>query len=440
MLQHGDANPLQVAEAHGKPYPPQEQALGETPSIIPDVPLNAVFLFLFIAAAAGHMGLFRFNLARGKKFVISGMMFGFCFTRICATALRIAWACYPRSVKIGIAAMVFVYAGIILLFIANLFFTQRLVRAQHPQIGWSKPFSLAIPILLFVIIGSIIALIVSVILSFYTLNESTLDSIRVVQLYGLTLYAVIAFLPIPVALASQLGRHFNKDRKSVDKFGSGTMRAKIAIILVSAVFLDLGACWRASTMYLPTRASTNPNTPWYFSKACFYVFNFTIEICVTLAWLALRIDKRFFVPNGAKGPYSYAGGFTFAGEPGNEKIALGNRDSMRHLTGSQASGINSSRVSWGGSRSSLGRQSRVFWGGISREDVSSGLGEDGFQPVPYGAFEEDDVNGTTAADVGVNGAEAEMGWDPRSGKWALRPVSSQPTLPLTRPASTRSGV
>ncbi|KAI6816768.1 hypothetical protein KC332_g9541 [Hortaea werneckii] len=453
-------DPATVAQAHGKPYPPQEQALGETPSVIPDVPVCAVFLFLFLCAAAGHMGLFKFNMRRGKKFVISGMMFGFCFTRICATTLRIAWSFYPSSVRVGIAAMVFVYAGIILLFIANLFFTQRVVRAQHPHIGWSKPFSIALPVLLVIIIGSIICLIVGVILSFYTLSESTLDAVRDIQLYGETLYAIVAFLPIPIVLASVAGRHFNPNRRSIDKFGTGSMRAKILLILVSAVFLDLGACWRAATLYLPPRASTNPETPWYFSKACFYVFNFSIEICVTLAWLALRIDKRFFVPNGAKGPYSYAGGFTFAGEPGNEKIALGNRDSMRHLTGSQASGLNSARVSWGGSRSSLGRASRVSWGGISREDVSAGIGEDGFQPVPYGAFEERiageggfvaDEDGDlgsgarsnyaapTAADVGVQGAEAEMGWDPRSGKWALRPVSSTVNLPA-RPVSTKSGI
>ena len=66
----------QIAKAHGAPYPPQEQALGETPSVMPDVPICAVFLFMFITAAAGHMTLFRLNLSRGKKFVLSGMVFG----------------------------------------------------------------------------------------------------------------------------------------------------------------------------------------------------------------------------------------------------------------------------------------------------------------------------------------------------------------------------
>jgi len=76
LLPTADRPSIQIAQAHGKPYPPQEQALGETPTILPDAPICAAFLFLFICAAAGHMTLFRLNLSRGKKFIISGMVFG----------------------------------------------------------------------------------------------------------------------------------------------------------------------------------------------------------------------------------------------------------------------------------------------------------------------------------------------------------------------------
>ena len=391
------------------------------------------------------MSLLKINAARGKKFSLSGMMFGFCFTRIMANTFRIVWAVYPKSVRIGIVAEVFVYAGIILLFIGNLFFTQRIVRAQHPHFGWTKGFSALLPAILFVVVGSIIALIVAVLISFFTLNVKTLTAVRDVQKYGETLYAFVAFLPIPIVTTSCLMRRLPsiRNKQNVDKFGSGSMRAKVAIVIVSAVFLCLGASWRAAVLYLPSYDSTNPATPWYFKKTCFYLFDFTIEISVTLSWLALRIDKRFFIPNGAKGPYSYGGGFTFAGEPGNEKIALGNRDSMRHLTGSSVSGFgNGSRVSWGGSRSSMARESRVSWGGISREDVTMGLGEDGYQVMPYPGFEDDETNSTgphaaTAADVGVDGAEAEMGWDPKSGRWALRPVSN---IQQARPVSSAPGI
>jgi hypothetical protein len=58
------------------PYRPTSQALGQVPSIIPDVPINAVFLLFFILGAAGHMFLLKYNGRHGKKFGINGMIFG----------------------------------------------------------------------------------------------------------------------------------------------------------------------------------------------------------------------------------------------------------------------------------------------------------------------------------------------------------------------------
>lgn len=428
----------------GPPYPPQAQGLGLTPSVIPDIPINAVFLLFFILGGAGHMALMRINMAKGKKFVLSGMVFGFCVTRVCATVLRIAWAIHQRNVQLGIAAQIFVYAGIILLFIINLFFAQRIVRAQHPHFGWSKPFSILIPALLVIIVGTILALIASVVVQFYTLSDGPQAAARNIQLYGAVLYAVITFLPIPIVGASTLARRLPqiKNTRTMDKFGGGSMRFKVAFVLFSAVILCLGASYRAGTSLLDPVPLSEPS-PWYLSKASFYVFNFGLELFIVWFWLLARIDILFHIPNGAKGPFSYGGGFVFAGETGNEKNkALGNRDSMRHLTDSQVSGFASttnpreSRVSWGGSRNSMAggsrRASRVSWGGISREDVSGGLGEDGIEVMPYPGFEHQGREGMgyepSAADVGVEGAESEMGWDSKSGKWALRPVSRVPQV------------
>ena len=362
-----------------------------------------------------------------------------------------AWACHPHNIQVGMAAMIFVYAGVILLFIANLFFSQRIVRAQHPHFGWSLPFSMALPVLIFVIVATIICLIVAVILEFYSLSDSVKTAVRDIQIYGSTLYAVVAFLPIPVVGISTLARQLPqiKHRQTIDKFGEGSMRAKVTIVLFSAVVLTLGAAYRAGTTWLPPiplMAGNPPRPvtgPWYFSRGSFYGFDFGLEIFMVWFWLFVRIDKRYIIPNGAKGPYSYGGGFVFAGEVGNEKPNLGNRDSMRHLTGSQTSGFNSqraSRVSWGGSRNSMAHESRVSWGGISREDVSGTLGEDGVQVTPY--FDEESGTGHSAADVGVEGLEQEIGWDPKSGKWALRPISGMTNASpaVTRPHSTVENV
>nr|OQO25354.1 hypothetical protein B0A51_09927 [Rachicladosporium sp. CCFEE 5018] len=418
------------------PYRPTSQALGQVPEKIPDIPINAVFLLLFILAGAGHMFLLKYNGKHGKKFGISGACFGFSVTRVLATTLRIAWACHPQSIRVAMAAMIFVYAGVVILFISNLFFTQRIIRAQHPHFGWTKPFSVILPVLFAVVVLTILALIVAVILGFYSLDEKIHVAVRDIQVYGATFYAIVAFLPIPaLAISTAIRAHPKiKHTQTVDKFGQGSLRAKIMIVMISAFFLTLGASYRAGTTWLPPTPLYSGGLParpvpgpWYFSRGAFYAFNFTIEIGVSLIWLATRIDKRFIIPDGAKGPFSYGGGFVFAGEPGNEKNRnLGNRDSLRHLTGSTASGwgtARNSRVSWGGSRTSLAHSSRVSWGGVSRENVAMALGEDGIQIEPYPAFEERNSSDPVGGDMGIEGVEAEMGWDPKSGKWALRPVS-----------------
>lgn len=44
--------------------------------MIPDVPVNVLFLVLFTIAYAGHAVTFRRNVAMGKKFLLSAMVFG----------------------------------------------------------------------------------------------------------------------------------------------------------------------------------------------------------------------------------------------------------------------------------------------------------------------------------------------------------------------------
>lgn len=214
----------------------------------------------------------------------------------------------------------------------------------------------------------------------------------------------------------------------MDKFGDGSMRAKVAICLVSGILLSIGAGFRAGTSWMPPTpilTSTNPPVPspepWYFGKAAYYCFDFVIEAFIVWLWVIVRIDKRFIVPNGANRPYSYANGFIFAGETGNEKKMLGAGESQRHLTGSRSTvNLQSTRSSWRESRRSLASQSRVSWGGISREDIHATLGEDGIEITPYVAFGEDAL----PEDPMLFGEQPqqEMGWDPKSGRWALRPA------------------
>lgn len=61
---------------HHQPERPIVQQLGGLPSVIPDVPISAVFLVLFMAMAAVHMAIFKRNMKRKHKFIFSVLIFG----------------------------------------------------------------------------------------------------------------------------------------------------------------------------------------------------------------------------------------------------------------------------------------------------------------------------------------------------------------------------
>ncbi|KAI5195250.1 hypothetical protein E4T39_08291 [Aureobasidium subglaciale] len=429
------------ASNHGSaPYRPEAQSLGGIPTIPVDIPVCAVFMVLYIIAGALHMGTFTKNKKAGRKFIFGGMMFGLCKIRIVTLSLRMAWACYPHNIRLGIAAQIFVNIGVVLLYFVNLFFTQRIVRAQHPSFGWSKIFSPLIPMLCIITVLTIIALIVAVIQSFYTLDTNIHHIDRIIQLYGSTAFSAIAFVPTIIVMLSTLSRLVTRDQKAVDKFGEGKMSIKILIVLSSSALLTLAASIKAGPGYLPpiplvskSDPLTSEPTPWYFNRGIFYAFGFGVEIIILFFFMAVRVDKRFIIPDGAKSPYSYGGGFVFAGESGNEKSRLGQRDSTRNLTGSSQS-----LQSWGGStrRARSKAPSIISWGGISQADTEMGLGEDGVEPVPYVTLKD----GVMARPASIAGAEQEMGWDSKTGKWKLRPVSHMSALSNAVPMTVREDV
>lgn len=285
----------------GPPYPPTTASLGGLPTKDVDIPISSVFLVLFLLGAVGHMTIFITNLRRKHKFILSGLIFGFCMTRITAQIMRIVWACHPRSINVAIAASVFTAAGVLLLFVCNLLFAQRIFKAMHPRSGWNPFFRHTFTALYVLIVVTLAMLITSVIQSSFTLNTNTKRIDRDILLYGQTLFAIVSFLPIPIVVIGLL-----LPRKThVEKFGHGRWRHKIWILLTASAILCLGASFRAGTNYAGgKRPITNPAG--YQSKACFYIFNYAIEIVVVYFYLFLRIDKRFWVPNKSHGPGDYS--------------------------------------------------------------------------------------------------------------------------------------
>ncbi|KXJ86922.1 hypothetical protein Micbo1qcDRAFT_168013 [Microdochium bolleyi] len=327
-----DSQPSPPVEA--PPYPIPVALLGGVPTPSVDDPISAVFLFLFISLAVVHMTIFQLNRKKSHKFVFSGLLFGLSMARSIAMIMRIVWASNSTNVRIALAANIFSQAGVIIIFIANLFFAQRLFRAYLPSAGWHKATGLALKFLVGCVIACLVMVIVTVVHSSYSLDRAAQDKDRKVQLFAGTFFAILAFVPVPVILSAVLiSRHKRSNSQAVsddtsssspddkqprqaqlmgsrasgrpEKFGTGRLRTKVRLILFTSVILTLGAAFRVATNF----AARPANDPaWYHSRACYYCFNFVIEIICSALYAAVRFDRRFHVPNGAKGPGDYSAG------------------------------------------------------------------------------------------------------------------------------------
>ncbi|KAK0751423.1 hypothetical protein B0T18DRAFT_361860 [Schizothecium vesticola] len=284
----------------GPSVPPVAQA-GGVPTPLPDDPVIAVLLVFFIGSAILHMSLFQLNLRRAHKFVFSVLLFGFSMARITALAVRLAWSHHPGNPRIAIAASVLTAAGVLILFVVNLLFALRVVRAYHPAFGWGRGLHWAFSALVASVIGVLVMVIVAGVHLVFTADVAARGRDRQVQLFAAVYLAMAAFLPIPVVLAAWA----TAGAKVREKFGKGSFRAKMGLLLGTSVLLTLGAAFRAGTAFLAPRPVGNPG--WWHSKVAFYLFNFGIEVVVTWAYGLARFDKRFHVPDGCKGPGDYAG-------------------------------------------------------------------------------------------------------------------------------------
>ncbi|KAK8100184.1 hypothetical protein PG999_010558 [Apiospora kogelbergensis] len=287
----------------GPPYLPNQAQLGGRPTVDVDVPISAVLLAIFIGLAVVHMTILQRNNKRNHKFLFSGMLFGLSMARTSALTMRIVWACRPTNVQIAIAANILTQAGVIILFIANLFFAQRILRAYHPSFGWHNTTRYVFRFLVASVLACLIMVITCTVHSFYTLDLNARRMDRDVQLFAGTFFALLAFIPAPVVLIASLTPR--RDSRPVEKFGQGRFRSKVALLLFTSLLLTLGAGFRIGVNF-DLRPANAP--AWFHHKAAYYTLNFGIEIIVSALYAAVRFDRRFHVPNGAKGPGDYRQG------------------------------------------------------------------------------------------------------------------------------------
>lgn len=276
--------------------------VGGVPSPAIDDPIAVVLLLLFLLSAAAHMAILRINKARQLKFVFSGMLFALCLLRGVSLVARMIWASYPDTVNAVIAASVMTQCGSVLIFIINLFFAQRVLRAYHPRLGWHRGACYAVWFLIACVLCCLVMAIIATIHSFFTLSRRAREADRAVQLFAGSYLAFLAFLPVPVVALAVAARYPRRHFR-VEKFGAGRWRAKVGLLIFTSLVATLGAGFRVGVNF-DGRPGADP--AWFHSRACYYCFNFVTDLVVSTAYLLARFDRRFIVPDGARGPGDYS--------------------------------------------------------------------------------------------------------------------------------------
>ncbi|KAH8894107.1 hypothetical protein GQ53DRAFT_839773 [Thozetella sp. PMI_491] len=282
----------------GGPFLPQTAQLGGMPVVRVDDPICAVLMFIFALGAVANMAIFQINRKMHHKFFFSALLFAFCLARIVSLAVRIVWANKPSSVEIALVANVITSAGVLFLFVINLVLAQRMLRAYHPAFGWHQGTNIAFIILYGSVAVIFVVVLIVTIQSFFTLDFGIRSIDRSIQLLCGSYLLFIAFLPIPILV---FGTIFPR-AYSIQKFGSGSFRMKLALVGGTAALLALGAGFRVGIAF-DARPISQP--AWFHSKACYYCFNYVIEIIVVFAYAANRFDRRFHVPDGSSEPGDY---------------------------------------------------------------------------------------------------------------------------------------
>ncbi|KAH7394977.1 hypothetical protein DE146DRAFT_66838 [Phaeosphaeria sp. MPI-PUGE-AT-0046c] len=286
--------------AQGPPFAPMVWTSGGPPVKRIDVPAQSVFLVLFLIGAVVHMKIFQGNRARGHKFLANLFIFLFCMSRVLTSIIRIASVSLPHKVQLALAAQVLVAAGVLILLITNIVFAMRLVRATHRSFGWHPAFGIAFKALFTIIGATLIILVTATIQSSYITNAQTKNNDRSMQLFGSTVLALVATLPLPMVALTLLIPY-----SPLDEFGTGRTRTKVIVLLISTTLLSIGAWYRCGVAWQPPVPRTQP-LPGYLAKGPFYIFNFLFEFQTVMMYAILRVDQRWHIPNGAKGPGSYS--------------------------------------------------------------------------------------------------------------------------------------
>ncbi|KAL2115364.1 hypothetical protein VTJ04DRAFT_9619 [Mycothermus thermophilus] len=305
------------------------QPFGGLPTINQDVPACAVLLAAFVPAAIWHIVVFiRSRIIHPPKFIFSFLLFIFCASRSAALCLRIAWATDLPNTSLALASTILIGCGVLIVYIINLIFTRRIVRALHPTLfspstaakranksaaarlraqhrRAARVSDTLLRLLLFTIVAVLVMVIVCSVLMFSADDVSSVQTEHTILVVAGTYVTVLAALPaLAMALVALLAVARNGWRDPSRRWlpaggphpdvpasvGEGSFGFAMALLAFTSCILTLGSAIRIAGTYA---AVPMGEERWFLSKPALYCLTFVIEVIVAWVYAVFRVDKRY---------------------------------------------------------------------------------------------------------------------------------------------------
>lgn len=293
------------------PYPLDNAQIGGIPSVPVDVPPLAVFLSLHATAAAISMLLVEAHRRKGHDRTIPIITFLFSGERVLACAVRIAWASRPGNVRIAVASQVLLQAGVLLLLLLNLILAERVLLGRRPGHRARRCLRVLLGAMSALTVSALIMVVVSIIVSVYTLDQRTIERCRDVQRAAASYLVVLAVAPAALLLVAPLFSTMPIPH------GTKVMRTEKKIVLSSCLLCTLNAGFKAGVVWARPKSLFDP--AWYHSRACLYTFVLGTELVALILLLATRADLKFIPAASLRNEFEH--------EEGAEAVEREKRDS-----------------------------------------------------------------------------------------------------------------
>lgn len=237
---------------------------------------------------------------KGHNRTIPIITFLFSGERVLACAVRMAWASRPDSVRIAVASQVLLQAGVLLLLLLNLILAERVLLGRRPGPRARRCLRVLLGAMSALTVSALIMVVVSIIVSVYSLDQSTIERCRDVQRAAASYLVVLAVAPAALLSVAPLFSTEPTPRVTTLR------RSEVAVVLSSCLLCTLNAGFKAGVVWARPKSLFDP--AWYHSRSCLYTFVLGTEVVALVLLLATRADLKFISAASLRNEIEHEGG------------------------------------------------------------------------------------------------------------------------------------